>query len=208
MTSQRRWVVIAVAVALAAVVGVSTLASALTHSSSYPGASQGSYPSGPFQMGTMMGGWSYVEEGQLSSILVSQPVRAANDTLTYSGNSVKILVLMGPMTEGESMYSFVIDNLTNPTLILPQGTRVTMVVANVDTDAYHGLTLTSLPPPYPYNAMPTMMSSWGSTGDMPPSSSSGLATKQISFTVGGEMYYLCPVPGHAQLGMYGLIRPG
>ena len=208
MTSRRRWFIIAIAVALAAVAGASALAFASSHNSSYPGAPPGSYSNGPFQVGNMMGGWSYVEQGQLSSISVSQPVSAANGTLTYAGGSVRILVLMGPMTEGESMYSFVIDNFTNPTLVFPQGTRVTMVVANVDTDAYHGLTLTTLPPPYPYNAMPTMMSSWGSTGDMPPSSSSGLATQQISFTVGGEMYYLCPVPGHAQLGMYGLIRPG
>lgn len=198
----------AVAVSVTIVVGASASALAFSHNSSYPAAPRGPYSNGPFLTGNMMGGWSYVEQGQLGSISVSQPVSAADGTLTYAGGSVRILVLMGPMTEGESMYSFVIDNFTNPTLVIPQGTRVTMVVVNVDTDAYHGLTLTSLPPPYPYNAMAMMMSSWGSTGELPPSSSSGLATQQISFTVGGEMYYLCPVPGHAQLGMYGLIRPG
>lgn len=131
-----------------------------------------------------------------------------NGTLTFGGGSVGILVLMDPMTEGQSMYSFVIDNLTNPTLVIPRGARVTMTVVNVDTDAYHALTLTNVAPPYSYNLMPMMMSSLASTHDLPPSSASGLASEQISFTVTGNTYYLCPVPGHAQAGMYGLVEAG
>lgn len=90
---------------------------------------------------------------------------------------------------------------------MPQGTRVTMVVVNVDTDAYHGLTLTSAASPYPYSVMPMMMSSLATTGALPPSSS-GFASQQVSFTVNGWLHYVCPVPGHAQSGMYGLIKSG
>jgi len=107
------------------------------------------------------------------------------------------------------MYSFVVGNVTNPTLVIPLGARVTMVVVNVDTDAYHGLTLTYAAPPYAYNVMPMMMGSLASTGVLPPSSSSGgFAAQQVSFTVSGDAYYVCPVPGHAQSGMYGQIRAG
>ena len=154
-----------------------------------------------------MGGWSYLSPDQLRAFATSPPVTATNDTLTFGGGSIKILVLMGPMAEGQSMYSFVIDNYTNPTLVIPRGARVTMVIVNVDTDAYHGLTLTSVAPPYAYNFMPMMMYSLASTGVLPPSSS-GFASQQISFTVTGGMYFVCPVPGHAQSGMYGQIRTG
>lgn len=55
--------------------------------------------------------------------------------------------------------------------------------------------------------MPMMMSSLASTGELP-QSSSGYAYQQISFTVTGEMYHVCPVPGHAQSGMYDLVKSG
>lgn len=94
--------------------------------------------------GRLPGGGSegHLSGSQLGSIAVSTPAETADGTLTFGGGSVRILVLMGPMQEGRSMYSFLIDNLTNPTLVFPQGTRVTMTVVNVDTDAYHGLMLT------------------------------------------------------------------
>ena len=183
------------------------MVNAFVRGSQPPGAWQGTYANGSGPMGSMMSGWTSLSRSQLDSIAASQPVSEANGTLTYGGGQVKILVLMGPMIEGQSMYSFVVDNITNPTLVFPRGTEVTMVVVNVDTDAYHGLTLTTLPPPYGYNAMPAMMSTLASTRVMPPYSS-GFAAQQISFAVDGDMYYMCPVPGHAQSGMYGLIKSG
>ena len=206
-TSKQRWLIVWVVIAVTATVGLSALAYAFALSSPPPGNLQEGYGSGPTHMASMMGGWSYLSKSQLDSITVSQPLTAANGTLTFSGDSVKILVLMGPMAEGQSMYSFVIDNYANPTLVIPRGARVTMVIVNVDTDAYHGLTLTSVAPPYAYKFMPMMMYSLASTGVLPPSSSE-FVSQQISFTVTGGMYYVCPVPGHAQSGMYGQIRTG
>lgn len=206
-TSRKNWLIIAAVVGVAAAVGLSAMTYAFAYGSWPTGNLQGAYTGGPTHMGGMMGGWSYLNTSQLDSITASQPATAANGTLTFTGDSVKILVLMGPMAEGQSMYSFVVDNYTNPTLVFPQGARVTLVVVNVDTDAYHGLTLTGVAPPYSYNFMPMMMYSFTSTGVLPPSSS-GFASQQISFTVNGGMYYVCPVPGHAQSGMYGQIRAG
>lgn len=206
-TSRKNWLIIAAVVGVAAAVGLSAMTYAFAYGSWSSDNLQGAYNGGPTHMGGMMGGWSYLSTSQLDSITVSQPATAANGTLTFTGSSVKILVLMGPMAKGQSMYSFMVDNYTNPTLVFPQGTRVTMVVVNVDTDAYHGLTLTSAAPPYAYNFMPAMMYSLTSTGVLPPSSS-GFASQQISFTVNGDMYYVCPVAGHAQAGMYGQIRVG
>lgn len=188
----REWLIVAAVISVAMILGLSALTFL---GNGYTPSTQ----STPGERG-------YISEGQLASIETSQPVAESNGSLTFSGNSVDILVLMGPMTEGQSMYSFVVDNLTNPTLVIPWGATVTMTVINVDTDAYHALTLTNVAPPYSYNMIPMMMSSLASTRDLPPSSSSGHASDQISFTVTGNMYYLCPVPGHAQAGMYGLIE--
>lgn len=202
------WLIIVVVAILVAAAGLSSLVLlGRAYDQSYPASQPGSYGAWQSRNGGMMGGWSYLGANQLGSIQVSQPVAAGNGTLTFSGSSIRILVLMGPMAEGQSMYSFVINNMTNPTLIIPRGAKVTMTVVNVDTDAYHGLTLTGATPPYTYNFMPMMMGSLASTGVLPPSSSE-FPSQQISFTVSGEMYYVCPVPGHAQSGMYGLIRPG
>lgn len=62
----------------------------------------------------MMGGWTYLTSAQNDSMTTSRPTVAANNALIFSGDSIRILVLMGPMAEGGSMYSFVIDNFTNP----------------------------------------------------------------------------------------------
>lgn len=188
----REWLIVAAVIAVAVVLGLSAFT---FFRNGYTPPTQ----STPGEQG-------YISNSQLASIETSRPVAESNGSLIFGGDSVEILVLMGPMAEGQSMYSFVIDNLTNPTLVIPRGAQVTMTVVNVDTDAYHALTLTSVAPPYSYNLMPMMMSSLASTHDLPPSSSSGLASQQISFTFTGNMYYLCPVPGHAQAGMYGLIE--
>ena len=205
LTNRKSWLIAVVAVTAVGALLVPIALVSYAHGSWPAAAEQGPYSGGNSGMWGMMGGQSRLSGAQLDSIVVSQPVSAANGTLTFSGDSIRILVLMGPMAEGQSMYSFVIDNLTNPTLVIPRGSVVTMIVANVDTDAYHGLTLTAVPPPYSYNLMPMMMSSFASSGVLPPASS-GFASQQISFTVTGNMYYVCPVAGHAQAGMYGQIR--
>ncbi len=159
----------------------------------------------------MMQYWSGSSEmqlnsSQLGSLATTQSVpTVSNNTLFFSSNDVRIVVLMGPMSQGQSMYSFVIDNITNPTLTFQQGARVTMFVINVDTDAYHSLTLTGESPPYAYNMMPAMMYSYAGSAVLPPTGGGMYAGQSVSFAVSTDMYYICAVPGHAQNGMYGRI---
>lgn len=159
----------------------------------------------------MMQYWSYhdglaqINSSQLS-LLISNESRAirSNNTLFFNGSNVKLVVLTGPMTEGQSMYSFVIDNRTNPTLEFRRGANVTLLIVNIDTDAYHSITLSGAQPPYAYYTMPMMMDSYGSSVTLPPTNGT-YAAQALSFTVGGNMYYVCTVPGHAEKGMYGKI---
>ncbi|MDG7015878.1 MAG: hypothetical protein JRM82_00715 [Nitrososphaerota archaeon] len=120
--SQRRLIVVVAVLVVAAVGLFSLVYISHAYNLSPAGNWQGEYGTGPIQMGGMMGGWSYVSPDQLRAFATSPPVTATNDTLTFGGGSIKILMLMGPMAEGQSMYSFVIDNLTNPTLVIPRGT--------------------------------------------------------------------------------------
>lgn len=124
-SNMRQLIIVGAAGAIIIAVGVSSIMYASARSSPPPGALRGTYANGPGTMGSMMSGWAYIEKGQLDSIAVSHPISISNDKLAYGGGSVKILVLTGPMTERQSMYSFVIGNITNPTLVFPRGTEVT-----------------------------------------------------------------------------------
>lgn len=147
-----------------------------------------------------------LNQSQLHALLLGSSVSSvSNNTLVFSGDSVRVVVLMGPMQEGTSMYSFVIDNLTNPTLVFQHGANVIFYIVNVDTDAYHSLALSEQPPPYPYEAMPMMMYSYATSMMLPPTSGAYYG-ERINITVNSGMYYLCTVPGHAQDGMYGRIQ--
>lgn len=203
----KQWLIGVVALAAVGALLVPFVFASAARSSWSPPAGGAPYAGSSVGMGSMMGSWGHLGPAQPDSTEWTSTVSESNGTLTFSGNSIRILVLMGPMNGGGSMYSFEIDNITNPTLVFPVGATVTMVAVNVDTDAYHGLTIGRLAPPYGYTVMVGMMSSIATTRMLPPSSS-GFASQQISFTVYEDAYYYCPVPGHAQLGMYGLIREG
>ncbi|MDE1851635.1 MAG: hypothetical protein KGH69_03025 [Candidatus Micrarchaeota archaeon] len=130
---------------------------------------------------------------------------ASNNTLLFNGSDVRVVVMMGPMDDNQSMYSFVIDNMTNPTLEFRKGANVTFLIINIDTDAVHSLTLTGQQPPYAQYTMPMMMHSYGTSMMLAPESSGGFAGQSISFVAEQGMYYVCTVTGHAQKGMYGRI---
>ncbi len=169
----------------------------------------------------------------------------ANDTVAFTDpQNITILALsMGGdramNLTGRQLPSYASDNvfviygLINPTLVVPRGSDVRVVIVNLDEDAYHNFVLTSLAPPYSYMPMQGMMwtnsTSWypGMMGGgmMGRSSSSIFAvmTPMLSpanygqgtasfyastFALdvpGGSYWYTCTYPGHAQMGMYGRI---
>ena len=113
---------------------------------------------------------------------------------------------------------FVIYGLMNPTLVVPKGTNLQILVINLDESDYHNLDLTTTPPPYSY--MP-MMSSGGmmnnrggiSALSMMPMLAPANYDQETSYAYGytltvnnpGTLWYFCMYPGHAQTGMYGKI---
>jgi rusticyanin len=103
--------------------------------------------------------------------------------------------------------TFRVAGLTNPTIIVPQGAQVRVELVNADNDTSHAWLLTPTAPPFPYMAM--MGTPAAFAGSLAPplgeSSGAGMPSETISFTAAtpGRYTYLCPVPGHAQRGMYG-----
>lgn len=130
-------------------------------------------------------------------------IDATAKTITYRGQQVQIIALATPDM------SWYIDGLVNPTLVIPRNAFVTVRVINTDPEHPHGWELTTATPPY--SLMPMMSGNTAFPGAfaMP----LGGATAQhwpvrsVSFTAesGGMYYYLCPVPGHAQRGMFGKL---
>ena len=106
-----------------------------------------------------------------------------------------------------SAYRVAIAGLTNPTIVVPAGARVSIQLINADTDMAHGLVVTS--PGAATTAMPMMTAAPAFPGAalwfLGEATPAGLHTGTLTFTATtpGNYQYLCPVPGHAQKGMIG-----
>ena len=133
--------------------------------------------------------------------------RVAN-RVTFTTDTVHLAVLASPA--GGPDETFRIAGLVNPTVIVPEGAKVTVEVINADSDTAHGLVVTasgSAPPSY----MPMMTAAPAFTGSavwfLGNPSSAGMHEALITFTASttGTYRYLCPVPGHAQKGMVGTL---
>ena len=201
---------------------------------------------GSYYGGGMMGGYnnngSYYDmmtiQGQ--SVLIQQAIQSAltpptyaqvtksNDTISFHSQTINVFALAimpdgavnltgGQLPSYSSGDVFVIYGLINPTLVIPAGASVQFTIANLDTDMYHNLVVSSISPPYPYMAMQGMMSSSYSApsylpammGFLPPANYSQSTAHEYSYAVtfnqAGNLWYLCTYPGHAQSGMYGRI---
>ena len=132
-------------------------------------------------------------------------VHAAQRIISFQTKDVNLWVLASP-DWGTDM-TFRIAGLTDPTLIVPQGARVTVHFVNADVDTSHGWLLTSAAPPFSFMAM--MSAPPAVSGAFAPplgdATSAGMPVETVSFiaATAGRYTYLCPVPGHAQRGMYG-----
>lgn len=164
--------------------------------------------------GGIMGGQGAVRIGNARLVAlvargkVGARIDAKTDTVTYAGLSPTLVALASP--HGQLNMTWEIDGLVNPTVVVRPGARITVDLVNTDWGYMHGLEITTTPPPYPYMAM-MGIANHTLLMPLPPRTSKDLAAAQYSMRVGavsltpGIYYYLCPVPGHAQSGMYGAI---
>jgi rusticyanin len=137
-------------------------------------------------------------------------VSSARHRITFSGTSVRLVVLASPA--GGPDETFRIAGMTNPAITVKAGARVSIEVINADPATAHGLVIaagqarsSSMPMMTARPAFPGA-AAWF-LGDP---TSAGMHTATLSFTAStpGTYRYLCPVPGHAQEGMTGMFTVG
>jgi rusticyanin len=135
--------------------------------------------------------------------------RTAN-RITFTGSTVRLTVLASPA--GRPDDTFRVAGMTDPTIVVPAGARVSIQVVNADPGTAHGLVITasqdrtsSMPmmtarPAFPGSAV------WFLGAPTP----AGMHAGTLAFTAStpGTYRYLCPIPGHAEKGMAGTLIVG
>ena len=137
--------------------------------------------------------------------------RRGPDAVMFPGKKVVITVVANAPRHPDM--SFETGGLTNPTVCVSQGARVTLTVINMDygPGMVHGLVITSAKPPYPLQIGRHPPHMLARIAALAPRSSSRLrAARYAEATVHfvarrpGTYYYVCPIPGHAlAFHMYG-----
>ena len=154
--------------------------------------------------------WTPAQVGQLVRQSAQQAtIDHATNTVTYHGAHPVLVVLAAPAALHGPGMPWEIDGLINPTVVIPPGARVTVVLINGDQGDLHGFEVTTASPPFGEMAMmqgPVAFSGsfippiWPETGQ-------GQYHRSTTFiaAVAGTYHYLCPVPGHAEAGMAGTL---
>ena len=170
---------------------------------------------GSSMMGSGAGGGGAITNASLAA-LVSRGEQGASidskaNTVTYGGHSVTLVALASP--DGQPNMTWEIDGLVNPTVVVQPAAQLDVVLVNTDWGYMHGFELTTTPPPYPYMAMAGVADGFFMM-PLPPRTGKNTATasyhtRSASFTTAsGTYHYLCPVPGHAAMGMFGKLIVG
>lgn len=136
-------------------------------------------------------------------------VNRRTDTVAYRGKAVNIVALASP--HGEPDMTWEIGGLVNPTIVVQAGSRVQVTLVNTDRGYMHGFEVTSTPPPYSFMAMMNVNADFLL---MPlPERTAQSVTAARYYTLRGQLdlrpgvyHYLCPVPGHARMGMRGTLK--
>jgi rusticyanin len=129
-------------------------------------------------------------------------INRSTRTITFTASTVSFTAVAIPPF-GPDM-TFGIAGLTDPTIIVPVNAQVTVHFINADTDEAHGWIVTTHQPPFTFGqtVIPAIPGAFaGILGDPTPS---GDAAETLTFraTTPGTYQYLCPMPGHAQMGMH------
>ncbi len=130
-------------------------------------------------------------------------VDARTDTITFHTTSVSLTVVA--IAPGGPDMSFTIAGLVNPSVVVPGGAQVTVRFINNDTDEAHGWLITGNEPPFGFGqpATPAIAGAYAGVIGDPTAGADGTNTITFTATDTGNYQYICPMPGHAQMGMHG-----
>ncbi len=123
------------------------------------------------------------------------------NTITFSSKSVSFTAVAVP--PGGPDMTFRIGGLVNPTLIVPSGATVKVRFINADPDEAHGWQVTDAQPPFQFHPGQTAFRAATRVLGDPTSAGDGTDSVRFSADRAGSYSYVCPMPGHAQMGMHG-----
>ena len=144
---------------------------------------------------------------QVKALSEQDPAGARIDTrtgtITFYATTVSFTVVA--IAPDNPDMTFTVAGITNPTIIVPEGAQVTVQFINNDTDEAHGWLITGSKPPFGFGQQDTPAIAGAFAGVIGDPTAAGDGTNTISFTAGnaGSYDYICPMPGHAQMGMHG-----
>ena len=145
-----------------------------------------------------------VQQGEVGAI-----INKTAKTVAYTETNVSLVVLASP--HGVPNMTWEIDGLVNPTITIPANATVHVTLVNPDWGYMHGFEITTTPPPYSQMPMMSINNDF-LLPPLPQRTTQSLATAKYDSRSGqlnlhaGIYYYLCPVPGHAKQGMYGILK--
>lgn len=146
-------------------------------------------------------------EQQIWALTPAIQVNGSTNTIRYTTQQVN-LVMVGAPPGHPGMY-WLVDGRVNPTVVVPTGATITLLFVNGDQDTMHGWELTASGPPYSSMPMMAVAPTPANAIIMPVASPQGATWYGASLTFAasstGVNYYLCPVPGHAEQGMWGKL---
>lgn len=119
------------------------------------------------------------------------------------GNTANITLYGGPVSSGASGtygFGYSADNITSPgpTITLHDGEKVTVTFHNVDTSLPHSFAVTT----GKSDSSTVLFNSETNPGTYVQPGQTATVTFTVSDNV-GDYYYICKVPGHVDLGMWG-----
>ncbi|HMM79884.1 MAG TPA: hypothetical protein PKC65_07680 [Pyrinomonadaceae bacterium] len=126
-------------------------------------------------------------------------------TLTFSKKEIRLVIATGPESD---MLSYRIQGMRNPTLVVPEGTRLKILIVNKDSDMWHDLRIGHVMGEF--SADPTLAMTAGSVKLEPAGSGKTWHAQElvIQANEAGSFKYFCSVTGHAKGGMWGTINVG
>jgi hypothetical protein len=125
------------------------------------------------------------------------------DTITFHTATASFTVVAN--APGMPDMTFTIAGLTDPAIVVPPGAQVTVQFISNDTDEAHGWLITGSEPPFGFG-QPTAPAIAGAyAGVIGDPTDAGDGANTITFAAGDARSYdyICPMPGHAQMGMHG-----
>ena len=175
------------------------------------------WPSWPGWMGGGMGSWfegSADESGASvapsqeqafeSAVPAGASVDRSTNTVSFNSQQIALTVLAAPPDGPDE--TFRVAGLTNPTIEVPEGARVTLQLVNADDGMPHNFLISDVQPPFPTMGMMMVSPMFGAdTATLDEATGTELPATNVIFTASsaGRFTYLCSVPGHAAAGMYG-----